>query len=90
MLKSPSAASATNRVGRATTRDDRVLPETRALGYLIPPFLIAAFVILYLLPDRTKDLFAWSIKPSMTPLLMGGGYISGLLLCPRGACHPLA
>ncbi len=58
-------------------RDDRVLRETRIIGALIPPFLIVAFVILYLFPNDTAALFAWTIKPSMTPLMMGGGYISG-------------
>lgn len=58
-------------------RDDRILPETRIIGALIPPFLIVAFVILYLFPNDTDKLFAWTIKPSMTPLMMGGGYISG-------------
>jgi hypothetical protein len=58
-------------------RDDRIYPATRIIGALIPPFLIVAFVILYLLPNDTDKLFAWTIKPTMTPLMMGGGYISG-------------
>jgi hypothetical protein len=79
MLNNPTLNddSATRSVAAGQVRDDRVLPETRALGIIIPPFLIAAFLILYLLPDHTKDFFAWGIKPNMTPLLMGGGYISG-------------
>lgn len=32
-------------------RDDRVLPYTRWLSLFIVPFLIAAFVILYVFPD---------------------------------------
>jgi hypothetical protein len=63
--------------GAAVVRDDRILPETRIIGALIPPFLIVAFVILYLFPNDTDTLFAWTVKPSMTPLMMGGGYISG-------------
>ncbi len=58
-------------------RDDRIFPETRIIGALIPPFLIVAFAILYLFPNDTDKLFAWTIKPAMTPLMMGGGYISG-------------
>src|SRR5215213_6275127 len=69
--------SAARPAAAGRVRDDRILPETRALGIIIPPFLIAAFLILYLVPDRTKDFFAWEIHPNMTPLLMGGGYISG-------------
>lgn len=58
-------------------RDDRIFPETRIIGALIPPFLLVAFLILYLFPNDTDKLFAWTIKPTMTPLMMGGGYISG-------------
>ena len=58
-------------------RDDRIYPETRVVGALIPPFLVVAFVMLYLFPNDTDRLFAWTIRPAMTPLLMGGGYISG-------------
>jgi hypothetical protein len=57
--------------------DDRVLPETRWLAALIVPFLCVAFVLLYLFPSDTDRLFAWTIRPDMTPLIMGAGYISG-------------
>jgi hypothetical protein len=57
--------------------DDRILPETRIIGALIPPFLVTAFVMLYLFPNDTEQLFAWTIKPSMTALMMGGGYVTG-------------
>ena len=60
-----------------TVRDDRVFPEIRVIAAIIVLVLIAAFIILYFLPDRTGDLFAWPIKPNMTPMLMGAGYISG-------------
>ncbi|MDQ4077906.1 MAG: hypothetical protein M3220_16875 [Chloroflexota bacterium] len=56
---------------------DRILPETRLVAALIVPFLVAAFVILYLLPDETGRLFAWEIQPRMNALLMGAGYIAG-------------
>lgn len=58
-------------------RDDRIFPETRWVGAFIPLFLLAAFIMLYFFPNNTDTLFAWTIKPTMTPLLMGGGYISG-------------
>jgi hypothetical protein len=59
------------------TRDDQVLPQTRLLGAVIVPFLLVAFALLYLFPDDTAHWFAWPIKPRMTPLIMGAGYISG-------------
>ncbi len=60
-----------------SVRDDRVLRETRWLAAIIVPFLLVAFVLLYLFPGHTDRLFAWTIKPRMTPLIMGAGYISG-------------
>ena len=38
-----------------TARDDRVLPETRALGVFIVPFLLVAFPLLYLFPNATGN-----------------------------------
>jgi hypothetical protein len=58
-------------------RDDRIFPETRWIGACIPPFLFAAFILLYFFPNDTATLFSWTITPTMTPLMMGGGYISG-------------
>jgi len=58
-------------------RDDRILRETRVVSFIIPPFLIVAFIMLYFFPDNTEQLFAWTIKPSMTPLIMGAGYAAG-------------
>ena len=60
-----------------SARDDRVLPETRALGVFIVPFLLVAFPLLYLFPNDTGNWWAWEIRPSMTALIMGAGYIAG-------------
>lgn len=58
-------------------RDDRVLPLTRLVGAVIVVVLLAAVWILYLQPDETTRLWAWTIRPRMTPLLMGSGYLAG-------------
>jgi hypothetical protein len=63
--------------------DDRILGSTRVVAALIIPFLVAAFVILYLLPDSTDRLFAWTIMPRMSALLMGAGYASGIYFFTR-------
>ena len=63
--------------------DDRILGSTRVVAALIIPFLVAAFVILYLLPDSTDRLFAWMIMPRMSALLMGAGYASGIYFFTR-------
>jgi hypothetical protein len=47
-----------------------------ALGLL--PFLAVASVLLYLLPDRTDALFAWTIDPAMTAMLLGSAYVGGI------------
>lgn len=56
---------------------DRLLAPTLWTAVAIVPVLAAAFVILYLLPGRTRQLWAWTINPRMSALVMGGGYISG-------------
>jgi hypothetical protein len=66
-------------------RDDRVLPTTRALAAFIVPFLVVAFVLLFLFPADTGRWFAWNVKPSMTPLLMAAGYIAGAYFFVRVA-----
>jgi hypothetical protein len=69
-----------------TARDDRVLPETRVLGVFIVPFLLVAFPLLYLFPNDTGNWWAWEIRPSMTALIMGAGYIAGAYFFVRVAC----
>ena len=58
--------------------DDRVLRPTRAVAAGIVPFLVAGFVLLYLLPGRTGELFAWPIAPTMTAMLLGSAYAGGV------------
>jgi hypothetical protein len=62
---------------RRGDRDDRVLPATRWLGRILVPALAVAAVILYGFLDRTTELFAWTIRPNMTPIMMGAGYATG-------------
>ncbi len=68
-----------------TTRDDRVLAPTRWTAALIVPVLTAAFLILYLFPERTEELWAWTIDPTMTAMFMGGGYLAGAWFFARVA-----
>jgi len=58
-------------------RDDRVLPYTRGLSLFITPFLVVAFVLLYFFPGDTKHLFAWTIRPTMTPMVLASAYCGG-------------
>ncbi len=66
-------------------RDDRVFPETRWLGAAIVPFLFVAFALLYFFPDDTRHWFAWDVQPTITPLIMGAGYIAGAYFFVRVA-----
>jgi len=61
----------------APTRDDRVLGYTRGLSTFIVPFLVAAFVILYLFPDHTARIWAWTIPTTMTSMVLASAYLGG-------------
>jgi hypothetical protein len=61
----------------ASFRDDRILPQTRLVLILVVPFLLLAFLILYIFPDSSGERFAWAIKPHMTALFIGSGYLGG-------------
>jgi hypothetical protein len=58
-------------------RNDRILPVTRIVLAIVVPFLLLAFLILYVFPDLSGERFAWEIKPHMTALLIGSGYLGG-------------
>ena len=60
-----------------STRDDRVLAYIRFLSAVIVPFLLVGFVVLYLFPGETKRLFAWTINPTMTSMVLASAYLGG-------------
>jgi len=62
---------------RESQPDDRILPLTRGVAAAVIPFLVAAFVILYVMPQSTARLFAWEIASPLTTALMGAGYLGG-------------
>ena len=64
-------------------RDDAILSATRRVSAGVIPFLIAAFVVLYLLPSQTGRLFAWEIASPLTAALMGAGYLGGAYFFAR-------
>jgi hypothetical protein len=49
-------------------RDDAVLPAMRVVAVVVVCVLVPALVILWGLPGRTDDLWAWPIKPTLTPI----------------------
>jgi hypothetical protein len=59
------------------TNDDRVLAYTRGLSLFIVPFLLVAWVILYLLPTHTAKVWAWPIPVTMTSMVLASAYLGG-------------
>ena len=54
-----------------------MLVETRLLAAVIVPFLVVAFAVLFPWPDHTRQWFAWTIKPTMIPMVLGAAYLGG-------------
>lgn len=55
------------------------MPRTRRITALVVmPVLFAAWVILFLFPTRTPALWAWTIRPRMSAITMGAGYLGGV------------
>ena len=69
----------------ADDRSDRLLAPTRWVAIAVIPVLVAAFVILYGFPHQTQELWGWMVCPSMSALVMGGGYLAGAYLFTRVA-----
>jgi hypothetical protein len=65
--------------------NDQVYKETRWVSALIIPFLLVAFYILYLYPERSSELFAWAVYPRITAMLLASGYIAGAYFFSRAA-----
>ncbi len=75
---------------REPERIAAVLKATKVTALVIIPVLCAAFVILFFFPGRTEELWAWTMKPAMTPINMGAGYLGGAWFFTRVALnkHP--
>lgn len=65
--------------------DDSVQPAMRAVALVVVGVLVPALVILWGLPGRTADLWAWTIHPDLTPIFMGAGYGAGAYFFVRVA-----
>jgi hypothetical protein len=62
---------------RTQGRDGRILPGTHWASLVVFAILVPALVILWGMPDRTADAWAWTIKPDLTPIFLGAGYGAG-------------
>jgi hypothetical protein len=63
-----------------TLPDDRIFPITKIVAALVIPFLVLAFLILYLFPQESGNRFAWEINPYIMDIYMGAGYLGGAFL----------
>lgn len=66
-------------------RDDRVLAATRWTVRLVIPVLVVGGTLLYGFPGDTEGLWAWPVRPELTALAMGGGYLAGAVFFARAA-----
>lgn len=62
---------------------NQILPITRVLAGIVVPVLFVAFVMLYLFPDNSGQLFAWPIKPRMSAMMLGATYLGGAYFFSR-------
>jgi hypothetical protein len=60
-----------------TDQDGRILPATHWASLVVFAILVPALVILWGLPGRTADAWAWTIRPNLTPIFLGAGYGAG-------------
>jgi predicted small integral membrane protein len=58
-------------------RDGRILPAAHWASLVVFAILVPALVILWGMPDRTADAWAWTIKPDLAPIYLGSGYGAG-------------
>ena len=58
----------------------RVAPGTRAILIAFSLLTLLATSQLYLLSNRTRDSFAWTVQPSLTAAFLGAGFASGFVL----------
>lgn len=66
-----------------TLQDDRIYTVTRIVSAIVVPFLVLAFIILYITPDQSGERFAWEIRPHLQAMFVGAGYIGGSYLFVR-------
>src|SRR5947209_8543574 len=64
-------------MARELRQDDRVLPEVRWASLIVFFVLVPALIVLWGEPSQTRDLWAWTIAPRLTPIFLGAGYGAG-------------
>ena len=57
--------------------DGRILRSTHWASLVVVAILVPATVILWGMPHRTAEAWAWTIRPELTPIFLGAGYGAG-------------
>jgi hypothetical protein len=65
---------------RASSEHRRLLPSMSLLLLVFSVLTALGATSLYLLPEETDRLFAWTIQPPLTAAFLGGGYLAGCVL----------
>jgi hypothetical protein len=84
MQASSEAAGSTVQRG-ARRSPDTPVAQTRWLCLFIAAVLVPAVALLFVVPGRTDELWAWPVKPKMTPLFMASAYAAGAYFFGRGS-----
>jgi len=58
-------------------KNDTIFAATRWVSGTVVLALVTAFVVLYFMPDRTGELFAWLITPNLSSMFLGAAYLGG-------------
>lgn len=58
-------------------KNDSIFPVTRWISAIVVLALVITFIVLFLMPDRTGELFAWAIKPQLSSMFFGAAYLGG-------------
>ncbi|MFT4135440.1 hypothetical protein [Microbacterium sp.] len=69
---------------------DTILPVTRVVAVALVPILVVAAVLLFALPERSGELFAWQIDPPLSAAVLASAYVGGVWFfarVPRGGWH---
>jgi hypothetical protein len=74
---SPTAQRGYKPKGDNHETDDRILPLTRIVAVIVIALPLAGFPHSVLHPDLSGERFAWAIRPHMTAMYMGAGYLGG-------------
>jgi hypothetical protein len=64
-------------IATGRTQNGQILRATRWASLVVFAILVPALVILWGMPDRTADAWAWTIKPDLTAIFLGAGYGAG-------------